>query len=83
MPPQPTLQIEIESLLRDTGLTRRQIQDRDVRIDVQKQIAFLNLVSEAIGDPVIGFHYKLYKFLSLHGIFCLAENHHVKILLRS
>jgi hypothetical protein len=82
MPPQPTLQIEIESLLRDTGLTRRQIQDRDIRIDVQKQIAFLNLVSEAMSDPVIGFHHKLYNFLSLHGIFCLAENHHVKILLR-
>jgi len=48
--------IKINNLLRKAGLTRRQIQDRDVRIDVQKQIVFLNLVSEAMGDPLIGFH---------------------------
>ena len=48
--------LEIDSLLREAGLTHRQIQDPNIRIDVQKQIAFLNLVSEALGDPLIGFH---------------------------
>jgi AraC-like DNA-binding protein len=48
--------INIDSLLRKAGLSHRQIHDQDIRIDVRKQIAFLNLVADAMGDPLIGFH---------------------------
>ena len=48
--------VEIDRLLREVGLSRRQIHDRNVRIDVRKQIAFLNLVAQAMGDPLLGFH---------------------------
>jgi AraC-like DNA-binding protein len=48
--------VEIDSLLRKAGLSRRQLQDRNIRIDVRKQILFLNLVAQALDDPLIGFH---------------------------
>jgi AraC-like DNA-binding protein len=43
-------------LLRRAGLTRREVLNRRARIDVRHQIAFLNMVAEAVEDPFLGFH---------------------------
>jgi AraC-like DNA-binding protein len=47
---------DLESLLRKAGLSRKQIDDPNTRIEVRKQIKFLNLVADAIGDDLLGFH---------------------------
>jgi AraC-like DNA-binding protein len=47
---------DVESLLRKAGLSRKQIDDPNARIEVRKQIKFLNLVADAIGDDLLGFH---------------------------
>src|SRR5215469_16697821 len=38
------------------GLSRTQIEDPHVRISVRSQILFLDLVAEALGDDLLGFH---------------------------
>jgi AraC-like DNA-binding protein len=43
-------------LLARAGLTERQVLDRSARIEVRRQIEFLNLVADAIEDPLLGFH---------------------------
>jgi AraC-like DNA-binding protein len=48
--------IHLESLLQKSGLSHKQIHDPNARVEVRKQIRFLNLVSEAIGDDLLGFH---------------------------
>src|SRR5262249_52837619 len=48
--------IEVEPLLAKAGLARHQIQDRSVRIRVQQQIEFLDLVAQAVDDPFLGVH---------------------------
>ncbi len=48
--------IELTPLLRKAGLTYRQLDDRTVRFPVQRQIRFLNLVADALGDDFLGFH---------------------------
>jgi AraC-like DNA-binding protein len=48
--------VEIDSLLRKAGLSRQQLNDRNIRIHVRKQVLFLNLVAQALGDPLIGLH---------------------------
>jgi AraC-like DNA-binding protein len=48
--------IEVESLLREAGLTRQQIDDLGARLKVQSQIRFLELVAKALGDDCLGFH---------------------------
>ena len=47
---------EIDELLRKAGLSRGQVKNTSIRIEVQKQIKFLNLVVEALGDNLLGFH---------------------------
>jgi AraC-like DNA-binding protein len=42
-------------LLREAGITLDQIRDESVRLKVRDQIKFLNLVSEALNDDVLGF----------------------------
>jgi AraC-like DNA-binding protein len=48
--------IDVAPLLRRAGLTRRQLDDRSVRISVQSQIQFVELVASALEDSFLGFH---------------------------
>src|SRR6187551_1077542 len=41
-------------ILRRAGLTSRQILNVDSRIDVARQVTFLNLVADALGDECLG-----------------------------
>jgi len=47
---------DVDLLLQKAGLSPRQIADSDARLEVQRQIKFLNLVAEALGDDLLGFH---------------------------
>jgi AraC-like DNA-binding protein len=47
---------DVDLLLRKAGLSRGQIDDPDARLEVPRQITFLNLVAEALGDDLLGFH---------------------------
>jgi AraC-like DNA-binding protein len=48
--------IELEPLLKKAGLTKRQVEDVDIRLDAQCQIMFLNLAANALQDKYLGFH---------------------------
>jgi len=48
--------VDVESLLGKAGLSQKQIDDPNIRVEVRKQIKFLNLVADAIGDDLLGFH---------------------------
>jgi len=48
--------IELLPLLKEVGLTHRQIEDQDCRIAARAQIKFLNAVANALQDPLLGFH---------------------------
>jgi AraC-like DNA-binding protein len=47
---------DLDSLLRNSQLSRKQISDPQARLEVRKQIKFLDLVAETVGDDLIGFH---------------------------
>ena len=47
---------DLKSLLDRAGLSVKDIEDTTARIGVQSQIRFLELASEAVGDPLLGFH---------------------------
>jgi AraC-like DNA-binding protein len=46
--------IAVRPLLRRAGLAARDLQDAQARIPVRGQIEFLNLVAEALGEPLLG-----------------------------
>jgi hypothetical protein len=48
--------LETDTLLREAGLTRAQIDNPDARMTVQSQIKFLGLTAKALGDDLLGFH---------------------------
>jgi len=48
--------IKADTLLRKAGLTRRQIENPEVRLTVQSQIRFLDLAGAALRDQFLGFH---------------------------
>ncbi|MER2267944.1 AraC family transcriptional regulator ligand-binding domain-containing protein [Methylobacterium oxalidis] len=48
--------IVIEPLLLRTGLTPCQIADRQARVDARGQAALLDLLADAVGDDLFGFH---------------------------
>jgi AraC-like DNA-binding protein len=48
--------VDVETLLRRSGLSHKQIDDPDTRVEVRKQIKFLDLVANATGDDLLGFH---------------------------
>src|SRR5262249_47225277 len=48
--------VELGPLLRESGLTRQQIEDSEERINVRAQIRFLDLVAKALRDNSLGFH---------------------------
>ena len=47
---------DAEALLRRAGLTLPGIDDPQARIGAESQIAFLKLATEALDDPLLGFH---------------------------
>ena len=47
---------DVEALLQRSGISHKQIDDPDTRIEVRKQIKFLDLVANATGDDLLGFH---------------------------
>jgi AraC-like DNA-binding protein len=48
--------IDLKPLLMKAGLTEQQIKDHGARVTVQRQIQFLNVVADALGDELLGFH---------------------------
>jgi Arabinose-binding domain of AraC transcription regulator, N-term len=48
--------IAVEPLLANAGLAKRQVEDHSVRINVRRQIEFLDLVAQAVDDPLLGVH---------------------------
>jgi AraC-like DNA-binding protein len=47
---------DADALLRKAGLTPEQIDHRDARLDVKRQVKFLDLTAEALDDELLGFH---------------------------
>ena len=47
--------LDLDLLLKQAGLTSRQIRNTYLRIDVKKQIRFLNLVANMLSDETLGF----------------------------
>ena len=47
-------QIDLKPLLSRAGLTVAEVDDLDTHIAVRKQVAFLNLAAEALGDDCLG-----------------------------
>jgi AraC-like DNA-binding protein len=48
--------VAMAPLLERARLTRRQIEDSNLRLPVADQISFLKLVADATGDDLLGFH---------------------------
>ena len=48
--------LEVEPLLKSSGLTPQQIKNSQVRVPVKNQIKFLNLVAKELPDPFLGIH---------------------------
>jgi AraC-like DNA-binding protein len=49
-------EIKVGPLLKKAGLTLQQVDNSTLRVNVKSQIAFLNLLSAALGDELLGFH---------------------------
>src|SRR6185436_7833252 len=49
-------EVDLDLLLKKSGLTLYQIENPDVRVKVRDQIIFLNLAAEALQDDHLGFH---------------------------
>jgi AraC-like DNA-binding protein len=47
---------ELGPLLKNTGLTHRQLENRKIWIPVRSQIQFVDAVAEALGDDCLGFN---------------------------
>ena len=48
--------IGVETLLKKSGLSVGAIRDESIQLDVQNQIKFVELVADATGDSLFGFH---------------------------
>ena len=48
--------VDVEVFLRQARLTPREIKNKDIQLGVQNQIKFVDLVANATGDPLLGFH---------------------------
>jgi AraC-like DNA-binding protein len=59
---------DVGQLLTTAGLSREEMNNPDARIGVKEQINFLNLVAEAIGDDLLGFHLALHFDLRMVGL---------------
>src|SRR5262245_373402 len=47
-------QIDLEPLLSRAGIAVAEVDDPDMRIAARKQVAFLNLAADALGDDCLG-----------------------------
>ena len=47
---------DVDVFLQQARLTSRQIKNEDIQLGVQNQIKFIELVANATGDPLLGFH---------------------------
>jgi AraC-like DNA-binding protein len=48
--------VDVDPLLHQAGLTEALIKDKNAEIGVANQIKFVELVAEALGDDLLGFH---------------------------
>lgn len=48
--------VDVRGLLKAAGLTDLQIKEKKLRLTVQQQIEFLNIVAKALRDDFLGFH---------------------------
>lgn len=48
--------VDIKPLLKKASLREEQIENRDARLDVRRQIRFLTLAASALQDELLGFH---------------------------
>jgi AraC-like DNA-binding protein len=48
--------IDVEPLMVEAGVTRKQVEDQSVRLAVKGQIKFVELVANALHDDLLGFH---------------------------
>ena len=46
--------VDVGLFLKKSGITRREIEDRDARVSVRRQIRFLNLVADVLNDEFLG-----------------------------
>jgi AraC-like DNA-binding protein len=51
--------LDLAPILREAGLVVRDIEDETVRLSVATQIKCLNLLAQALGDRLLGFHVAL------------------------
>jgi AraC-like DNA-binding protein len=47
---------DTDLLLKNAGITRAQIEDPAIRLNVRDQIRFLNLAADALQDDLLGYH---------------------------
>ena len=64
--------VPMAPLLEASGLSRRQIEDPNVRLPAADQIEFLNLVAAATGDDLLGLHLAKRCELRAMGLFYYA-----------
>lgn len=69
--------VRLEPLLKSAHISRREIENPDLRLKVQSQIEFLNAVAIALKDDFIGFHVAQLVDLRDMGLFyyVLASSH--------
>ena len=48
--------VELEPLIKKSGLTREDLEDLDTTLSVSSQIKFVELVADALSDSELGFH---------------------------
>jgi AraC-like DNA-binding protein len=48
--------IDVDLLLKQSGLTPELLADRSAPVGVSNQIKFIDLIAEALGDDLLGFH---------------------------
>ena len=48
--------IDVAPLMVKAGVTRQQVEDDNVRLTVQGQIRFVELIADALQDDLLGFH---------------------------
>lgn len=60
--------VDVDKLLTEAGLSPAQIDNPDARVEAKGQIKFLDLVAEALGDDLLGFHLALHFDLRMVGL---------------
>jgi AraC-like DNA-binding protein len=48
--------IDVAPLMAKAGITRRQLEEEDVRLPTEDQIRFVELIADALQDDLLGFH---------------------------